>query len=387
MKHHRTVIACCAAGIVPVILAGCGSRATSATQTSSNPRNPLEITVRPDLMQQVKVGGVPWRDVRGTLTVAAHIESDERRLARVSAPVAGRIVELEAAEGQQVLRGQVLATIHSTELASAQSAFLKAATQKQLAERAVARARQLLDAGVIGSAELQRREAELEQAGAEVSSSEAQLRVLGMTDEAIARLAAGRSVNPITQIRSTLDGTVLERKVTIGQVVQAAETVCLVADLSSVWLVADVPEQSAGAMTAGKSVDAEMPAFPRLKIAGALSYVGVVVNPETRTVRVRMDLPNPDRRFKPDMLATMALMDGAQRKRVVPLDAIVRENNEDDVLLETAPRRFLLHRVTLGGDTPEGRVLEAGLGENDRIILDGAFHINNERKRLALGGE
>ena len=325
--------------------------------------------------------------MRGTLTVAAHVESDERRLARVSAPVAGRIVELEVAEGQQVLRGQVLATIHSTELASAQSAFLKAQTQKQLAERAVARARQLLDAGVIGSAELQRREAELEQANAEVSSSEAQLRVLGMTEEAIARLTAGRSVNPITQIRSTIDGTVLERKVTIGQVVQAAETVCLVADLSSVWVVADVPEQSAGAIAAGKTVDAGMPAFPGLKIAGVLSYIGVVVNPETRTVRVRMDLPNPDRRFKPAMLATMALMDGAERRRVVPLDAIVRENNEDNVLLETAPSRFLLHRITLGGDTAEGRVLEAGLGESDRIILDGAFHINNERKRLAMGGE
>jgi cobalt-zinc-cadmium efflux system membrane fusion protein len=371
--------------VATAVLTGCHAQASRQEKAAeSAQRDPLGIAVTPELDAQIRVGEPQWQAVSSTLNVAGRVEADETRMARVSAPVTGRIVELTVIEGEIVKRGQTLATIHSTDLSAAQSAFLKAYTQQQLAQRAVGRARQLLDAGVIGEAEVQRREAELQQASAELSSSRDQLTVLGMSSEALQKLESTRIVNSVAYIVSSIDGRVLERKATIGQVVEAAETVFVIADLSNVWLVADVPEQSARALGVGKRVQAEIPALPGETIAGIVSFVSAVVNPETRTVRARMDLPNPNRRYKPAMLANITMLDGAERKRVIPENAVVREGNEDNVFLQLAPGKFVLHHVTLGGEVRAGRVLEDGLREGDKIVLDGAYHLNNERKRLAL---
>jgi len=177
---------------------------------------------------------------------------------------------------------------------------------------------------------------------------------------------------------------VLERKATIGQVVQAVESLFTIADLSTVWLVADVPEQSAASLHIGKAVEAEIPALPGEKINGKLSFVSAIVTSETRTIRVRMNLPNSRYRYKPAMLATMTLMDGAHRQRVVPSSAVVREANEDQVFVQTGPNRFLLRKVTLGDEFGSVRIVLDGVRDGEKLVTVGAFHLNNERKRLAL---
>jgi cobalt-zinc-cadmium efflux system membrane fusion protein len=346
----------------------------------------MEVTVSGGLLGQVETGEPSWAEVAGALRVAARVEADETRLARVSAPVTGRIVELEAVEGQTVRRGDLIALIRSKELSDAQSDFLKAQSQRRLAERAVERAKHLLQADVIGEAELQRREAELVQTTAEVLSLRDQLRVLGTSEDELTRLEAARVVNSQSQVLATIDGTVLERRATIGQVVQAAEVVCVLADLSRVWLVADVPEQSSGSLHMGQPVEAEIPAIPGHIIHGKLSFVGATVNSDTRTVRVRIDLPNPNGKYKPAMLATMLLADRAQRQQVVPAAAVVREGNREHLFVRTAERTFQLRPVTLGGDYGPSRVLLSGLRPGETIVVKGAFHLNNERKRQALQG-
>lgn len=372
------------AALVCALLTGCGDTPGQAAEAPPA-KNPLEIKATADLRKRIEVGEPRLDAVASTLRVAGRIEADETRLARVSAPVTGRIVEMEAVEGQQVRKGQVLATIYSTELSAAQSEFLKAHTQLQVAERAVARAKQLLDADVIGKAELQKREAELQQASADLAAAREQLGVLGFSPHELEKLQTTRTVHSVTNILSTIDGTILERTATIGQVVQAVQTVFVISDLSKVWLVADVPEQSAGALRVGKSVRAEIPALPGEKLSGKLSFVSAIVNPETRTVRVRMNLPNPHHRYKPAMLTTMTLADGAEQRTVIPAAAVVRENNTDHVFVETAPNTFLLRRVELGDDAGDSRVVMQGVTRADRIVTDGAFHLNNERKRQALG--
>jgi cobalt-zinc-cadmium efflux system membrane fusion protein len=372
------------AAAMMLVLTGCGT-AVSETTEAAAPRNPLEIKPNDDLLRRIEVGHASMQAVQGMLRVAGRIEADETRLARVSAPVTGRIVELNAVEGQRVKRGQVLATIYSTELASAQSAFLKAHSQLQVAERAVSRAHLLLDADVIGKAELQRREAELEQANADLAAAREQLGVLGFSQGEIRKLETSRAVSSVNHIVSSIDGIVLQRSATIGQVVQAVQTVYVIADLSRVWVVADVPEQSAGGIRVGKDIEAEIPALPGEKVRGKLSFVSAVVNPETRTVRTRMDLANPQGRYKPAMLTTITLIDGAEERVVVPPTAVVRENNDDHIFVETSPNTFTLRRVALGPDTGDTRVVIEGLTRADRIVTNGAFHLNNERKRIALG--
>lgn len=379
---------CVALGLCAFLLAsGCGSKkaeaAKSETQTQSDP---LKIQVSPALSSQIKLGQPQWREVAKTLDVAARIEADATRQARVGSPVRGRITELLAFEGERVKRGQPLAVLYSTDLSDAQFSFLKAVSQQNLSERAVERGQQLLDADVIGTAEQQRRQAELVQASAEVSSFRQQLQALGMSEASIRELESSRKLNSRYEICASIDGTVLERSITVGQIVQQADVAFLLADLSNVWLVADIPEQNAGDIVAGKAVEAEVAAFPGEKIAGRLLFVSATVNPESRTVRVRMNVANPRGRYKPAMLATMRLKDKVQRERVVPVTAVVRENNRDNVFIQAAPRTFVLREVQLGGEFGDFRALTAGVEPNETIVVDGAFHVNNERKKALQGG-
>lgn len=366
------------------LVTGCGEQKPSTTPTTPPARDPLAVQTPPGLLERLTLGRVAEAEVRSIIQVAGRVEADETRVARVGSPVTGRIVELEVLEGQTVKRGQVLATLTSTELSAAQLAYLKARSQQVLAESSAARARQLYQADVIGQAELQRRESELLQANAELSGARDQLKVLGMPALAIERLGSTRQVDSSAQVVSSIAGTVLDRTVTAGQVVQPADKVYVVADLSNVWLVADVPEQSAGHLAVGKRVRAEIPALPGRPIEGALSFVSATVNPDTRTVRVRMDVPNPSGEYKPAMLATMLLEGPPALRVVVPSAAIVREDNRDHVFVQTAPDAFVLRRVSLGGEQAGGRVVNEGLRVGEPIVVDGAFHLNNERKRLAL---
>lgn len=360
----------------------------ASASPASAPANadPMRITPGPALLESLKVGKPTVTDIGASLTVAGRVEVDETRVTRVGSPVMGRIKSLAVREGQEVRRGQLLAQLNSTGLSDGQLQLLKSLSQRQVAQRAVERAKILLESGVIGSAELQRREAELVQATAELAAARDQLELLGMPEEAIQELEKTRALNSVSRIVASMDGTVLDRKITLGQVVQPADTIFEIADLSSVWLIADVPEQSAGHVTVGHQVEAEIGAFPGRKIHGRLSFVSATVNPDTRTVRVRIDLPNPGRLYKPAMLATIVLKDQTERKPVVPTSAIVREGDIEHVFLQLDPATFVLKPVTLGPESAGRRVLVDGLKPDDSIVLDGAFHLNNERRRLALRG-
>src|SRR6185436_7543589 len=114
--------------------------------------------------------------------------------------------------------------------------------------------------------------------------------------------------------------------------------------------------------------------------------VSALVNAETRTIRARMDLPNPNQKYKPSMLATMTVKDPTQMKQVVPMTAVVREGNIEHVFVQIGPSRFLLRPVTLGDQFGNQRVVVDGIRAGERIVTDGAFHLNNERVRLSIQG-
>jgi membrane fusion protein, heavy metal efflux system len=324
--------------------------------------------------------------VDGTLQVAAHVETDARRIARVGSPVAGRILELLVFEGQNVKAGTVLAMLHSTDLSDTQLALIKASSQRGLADAAVKRAEQLVEADVIGRAELERRRAESLQANTEVESCRTQLRGLGMTEAQIRQLETTHKISADYPILSPRSGTVLKREITIGQVVQPADPAFTIADLSSVWIVANVPEEDAGQLQKDMEVLVRVPALLQQKITGHLSFISPIVDPATRTVEVHMDVDNPDGLLKPDELAGMTLTGRTDSKLTVPNAAIVRENNQDYVFVQAAPQKYVLHEVSLGDEENDRRVVLSGVGLNDQIVTEGAFHLNNQRKQNAIKG-
>jgi len=348
--------------------------------------DPNEVSVTPALAENLKTGTPQMAEVNGTLRVAAHVETDAQRIAHVGSPVAGRILKLLVFEGQNVKAGTVLAMLHSTDLSDTQFALIKAASQQGLAAASEKRAEQLVEADVIGRAELERRRAELLQASTEAASYRTQLRGLGMTEAQIHQLETSRKLSADYPVITPKSGTVLKREIAIGQVVQPADPAFTIADLSSVWIVANVPEEDAGPLHKGMEVEVQIPALPDHKISGRLSFVSPIVDPATRTVAVRMDVGNSNGLLKPDELASMTFLGHTDRKLTVPNTAVVREENKDHVFIQIAPNKYVLREVTLGEEENDLRVVLDGVRQDERIITEGAFHLNNQRRQNAIKG-
>jgi cobalt-zinc-cadmium efflux system membrane fusion protein len=369
-----------------LLVSGCKSKQTVAFATEAV--DPNDVTVTTEIAKNLSVGTPEYRGIHGTLDVAAHVETDARNIARVGSPVAGRITRLLVFEGQQVHTGATLAVLHTTDLSDTQFAFVKASSQRNLAGAAVSRAEQLIAADVIGKAELERRRAELVQASTEAASYRAQLHGLGMSESQIHQLEISGKLSADYPVLAPKSGTVLKREVTIGQVVQPADPAFTIADLSTVWITANVPEEEAGVLHKGMSVDVRIPALPELAIHGKLSYVSPIVDPATRTVEVRMDHVNAGGNLKPDQLANMTFTGREERKLTVPNAAVVRESNKEYLFVADGANKYVLREVSLGVEQDDRRVVLSGVRADERIVTEGAFHLNNQRKQNAIkGGE
>ena len=321
-----------------------------------------------------------------TLRVSGKVEFDEQRVARIGATVTGRVTEILAMPGQEIDRGTVLARINSTELGQTQLAYLKARAANELAARAFDRAKILFKEDVIAKADLQRRQSEAETTAAERRAMADQLRVLGMQQEQIDTLGKTGNVNSIAPVTSSIDGTVVERKIVLGQVVQPSDALFTVADLSEVWITAQVPEQEASLLAVDQPMKIEIPALANQNFEGKLVYVGELVSNETRTIPARTVLLNKDRMIKPGMLATLLISGKATDRPVVPAAAVVREDGYDHVFIALGDNHYKLTVVKLGPETNGVRPVLSGLEPGTLIVTQQAYHLNTERKKRLSGG-
>jgi cobalt-zinc-cadmium efflux system membrane fusion protein len=373
---------------ITLFIVGCNDSeplSLSEEQRVSVPNKDIySIQLKPGMTKHLKIGLPVSLELADKLRVPGRIEPDEETLVRIGANVTGRIVEVNSRLGDEVISGTVLAKISSPEFTEAQLAFLRANSQTTLAERASERATQLLLADVIGSAELQRRESELQVFRAEQSAAKDQLRLLGIGSKALSSLGKLGRILPSVEITSPIEGTVIERKVSVGQVVEPSDQLYSIADLSSVWVVGDVPEQSARGVKINQHVEVYIPALGDVRLIGRIVFVADTVDPETRTVMVRTLVDNEKRNLKPAMLARMYITGVQNKKLVIPEGAVVREDNRDHVFIAQGDDYFLLVPVELGEAVGQVRPVLEGLDKNREIVLDGAFHLNNERKRADL---
>jgi len=300
--------------------------------------------------------------------------------------VTGRVSEILAIPGQIVKQGDILAKITSTELTQSQLAYLKAKSASQLADQAANRARILFKEDVIALAELQKREAEASSSKAEFRAANDQLRVQGMDQASIDRLAKSGLIESINNVIATIPGEIVERKINKGQVVQPADALFTIADLNMLWAIAEVPESNSYLIHRGQKVTAIIPALRNLEIEGQVAHVDSIVNPITRTVLVRMELPNPQGQIKPGMLATMLIESQPVDRLVVPVGAVFREDNHDHVFIREDDDEYRMVAVKLGPEGKGFRPVISGLKAGQEIAVDGAYHLNTERKRQLSGG-
>jgi cobalt-zinc-cadmium efflux system membrane fusion protein len=368
-----------AAVLLSSVLALSACKKATVQEASSKQNDVMRVLAPESLQAQITVSDVVSQEMSDTLRAAGQIDFDEQALTRIGASVTGRVTQIQASLGQVVNKGDTLALINSSELSGSQLAFLKAKSERELHRRNLGRAQTLFDADVISAAELQRRENEYEIASAETRAAQDQLRVLGVSTQSIERLANTGAIDSVASVMATIKGVVVERKVAAGQVVQPSDVLFAVADLSRVWAVAQVPEQQVGQVKVGQSVTIEVAALNNEKLQGKLIYVGQTVNPETRTVLVRTELDNKGGRLKPSMLASMLIESAPVKRLVVPITAVVRQDDADFVFVQEPENYFRLTPVKLAAEQNGQRVVLEGLKPGMRIVSDGAFHLNNHR--------
>ena len=349
-------------------------------------QDPNVVVVNADLRKMIVDGKAQVSPFVEELRASGRIDFNELNLSRIGANVTGRVSEILAVPGQIVKQGDILAKITSTELTQSQLAYLKSKSASELADQAANRARILYKEDVIALAELQKREAESNSAKAEYRAANDQLRVQGMNQASIDRLAKTGVIESINNVIATIPGEIVERKINKGQVVQPADALFTVADLSTLWAISEVPESNSYLIRKGQKAFLIIPALRNQEVEGTVAHVDSIVNPQTRTVVVRMELGNKEGQIKPGMLATMLIESQPIEKLVVPLSAIIREDNHDHVFVRLDDDLYRMVPVKLG---PEGRGFKpviSGLKEGQEIVIEGAYHLNTERKRQLSGG-
>ncbi|NWF73945.1 MAG: efflux RND transporter periplasmic adaptor subunit, partial [Nitrospirae bacterium] len=253
----------------------------------------------------------------------ATVQANQNELADVTPLIRGRVVKVYVDVGQDVKKDALLALLHSTDLGVAEGAYLKAVARLHEAELAYKRARDLQEQKVVSLAELQRREATMKTARAEAREMSNRLELFGVSEEEIERLDREGTIKADVQLRAPFDGRVIMRNITRGEVVETEQKLFTVADLSDVWVVGNVPEKDVQYVRKDQKVEVIASAYPHGIFPGTITYVGDVLDPATRTMRLRVTVPNPDLLLKPEMFAlVLVYVAETQDALTLPLAAV-----------------------------------------------------------------
>jgi len=323
---------------------------------------------------------------------------DEKRTARLGSLVDGLVIHAMAEVGDRVRPGQVLAEMHSHVVHDAWADYRKAVADRRRLETELAfatqseeRAERLLEAKAISRQEVQRAEAnridaeaQLDMAQTEVRRAEEALEHYGVTN---AEDPSGESGEYIP-VRSPLKGVVLEKNITQGTAVTVGSPLFVVADLTELWAVAEIDETDLPLVQAGRDVELRVAAYPGETFGGRITFVADTVNPKTRRVTVRCQVPNEDGRLKPEMYASLTLSAGEPREILaVPSGAIQEIRGRPLVFVQTAEGTFERRDVAVGPEAEGWVEIRSGVEAGDAVATAGSFLLRSELLKGTLAEE
>lgn len=312
--------------------------------------------------------------------VAGKIAYDDTRTARITAPVAGRIVSGLPALGSQVRAGDPLLELDSPELGQAKEVYANALADRQLAESAWSRAKTLFDHGVLPRKELQEAENNLTHAKGDVEQSQMRLKNLGASDN---------QINNRYWVRSPISGVITERHVTPGLEVrpEREEPLFVVSDLSSLWVQMNVFEKDLSLIQIGTEVRVSVPAYPGDVFSAQVEYIDKLVDDVTRSIRVRCKIPNPEGKLLPAMYATAEIISGPRDQAiVVPLTALFTEGEGDQVFIKVGDGHYKQRDVKVRLRLKDKAVLSAGILPGETIVVEGTLLLRTEEAQEQSDG-
>jgi cobalt-zinc-cadmium efflux system membrane fusion protein len=330
-------------------------------------------------LRRIRLGDVEVSDVPVDEVIApGRVELNPGRVSRVLLPVSGRVREVLVVLGDAVREGQPILVLESPEIPSLQSAYRQAEASVSQARSAVAKAEadlerslDLLKHRAIAQKEVLAAETALvqEQAGLE--------QALAGREEALNRLRILELETGATDsrvvVRASMPGKVVAVSVSAGEYrSEIGEPVLTIADLSTVWVAADVPEDQIRLIQIGEHVEISLPAFPGQTLTGRVTRIGDTVDPETRTIKVRAELRNPRGQLRPEMFATIRHSHGTRRTLVVPRAAVFQQQERNIVYRRRAPGEFEEVPVVIVWQDERIAAIRNGLTPGDGVVVDGA---------------
>jgi cobalt-zinc-cadmium efflux system membrane fusion protein len=323
------------------------------------------------LRNQLTVAAVGQREVERNLILPAVVEADPARLIKILPPLAGRITQLKVQLGQRIEKDQPLVVLDSPDLQAAYADYSRGKFQLANTQRNVDRLHALGTSGGISQREIQQTETDLLSAQAEYQRAEARLRQIGVDPEATDRSRTLTIMAPIS-------GSVIDLTVAPGAYWNdATSPLMTLADLSLVWVTANVPEKDTSRLAEGQAVDVVLAAYPGETFKGQVLFVSDVVDPDTRRTKVRIAFQNPGTRLKPGMFANATFFAPKQVVPIVPATALVLRDDTNQVFVEVAPWTFEARPVDIGFQQDENAIIRSGVKAGDRVITKGGVLLND----------
>jgi len=344
-----------------------------AQATTEIKSNDGVVKLESGMMPNIKIEQLNEKILPLTFTATGKVNFNEDQMARILAPVAGQVINLRAKVGDAVAKGQTLFYINSRDAAAAISEHLENHKDLELAEKTYALTKDLYEHQAASLVSLHQAESDLAKAKARAARSENVLQVLGLnTNET--------GMESRVAVRTPLNGKVVERSVTEGQFVQPdSNPLMVIADLANLWILADIYENDLHRIRLGQKAEVTTAAYPDERFVATISRISDVVDPTTRTVKVRFLVSNPAARLKPEMFASVTIFLNEQATALmVPASAVFTEGGKNYVYVQTGVREFARRAVEVSPD-PSGRMrVTSGLKAGERVVSERALLVHHE---------
>ncbi|WP_245334801.1 efflux RND transporter periplasmic adaptor subunit [Bradyrhizobium mercantei] len=337
----------------------------------------------------LKIMPAEQRSFRTLKNAVGSIDFNQNMLVQAFTPNPGRIVDTPLNVGDEVAKGETLFTIDSPDLLQAESSLLAAAGVLELQTRTLARVKQLLKTGGGAQKDVDQATSDQQTAEGNYKAGRDAVRIFGKTDAEIDRIVADRKVDSILVVPSPISGRIIARNAAPGLYVQPgnAPAPYSLADISTMWMVANVIETDAPAYRIGQSVEVRVPAYPNEVFRGRVTTLGLNIDPTSHRQLVRSVIDDPQHKLRAGMLASFTIETEPPKLSVsVPLDAIVREGDGTMTVWVTADgRRFDRRTVTTGMEQDGWRQILSGLGAGEKVASTGAIFLSNKFANAATG--
>jgi membrane fusion protein, heavy metal efflux system len=329
----------------------------------------------------LKVGPVASRDFALLKTAVGTIDFNEDLLVQVFSQYLGKILTANFNIGDDVKAGDILFTIDSPDLLQAESTLLAAAGVLELQKRTLARAMSLLKAGGSAQKDVDQSTSDEQTAEGNYKAARNSVRIFGKTDAEIDQVVNMRKVDSTLLVPSPISGRIVARSAAPGFLTQPgnAPAPYSVADLSTMWMIANVIETDAPAYKLGQDVEVTVPAYPRTIFKGRVTTLGSIIDPNSHRQLVRSQIDDPQHLLRSGMFASFVIRVGdAMHSLAVPANGVVREGDGTMTVWITGDRRHFVKRTVKIGMQQDGwdQVLE-GLEPGETVVTDGAVFLSN----------